>query len=74
VNLVREEERRGPKTWPKGTNRDTVQLGVLRTSSDQCAVRSAHAPQLVLGEEGPTRQVVVPAGSARLAVGGGAGK
>jgi hypothetical protein len=23
VNLVREEERRGPKTWPKGTKRDT---------------------------------------------------
>jgi hypothetical protein len=22
VNLVRKEERRGPKTWPKGTNRD----------------------------------------------------
>jgi hypothetical protein len=22
VNLVREEERRGPKTWLKGTNRD----------------------------------------------------
>jgi hypothetical protein len=22
VNLVQKEERRGPKTWPKGTNRD----------------------------------------------------
>jgi hypothetical protein len=25
VNLVRKEERRGPKTWPKGTNRDINQ-------------------------------------------------
>jgi hypothetical protein len=26
VNLVREEERRGPKTWPKGTNHDSTLL------------------------------------------------
>ena len=33
MNLVRKEERRGPKTWPKGTNRDTIILSSKRSTS-----------------------------------------
>ena len=38
MNLVRKEERRGPKTWPKGTNRDrgegSLIVGVRREEVD----------------------------------------
>jgi hypothetical protein len=32
VNLVRKEDRRGPKTWPKGTNRDSSLMESLAES------------------------------------------
>jgi hypothetical protein len=40
VNLVRKEERRGPKTWPKGTNRDKRDLseGVQRSRRDRAQI------------------------------------
>ena len=32
--LAAKEERRGPKTWPKGTNRDTVHESTLLNEGD----------------------------------------
>ena len=35
MNLVRKEERRGPKTWPKGTNCDMHHLTAQPTVAEE---------------------------------------